>query len=105
MAEINENIKPWKRSISEAEWNAMWSEPERGRVMPSVEVLTPIAEHLRTMSTEEGELDWMALAIELYVSRYGRRCVTCWNDVANEDVYLVTRDGVHYLFHTACKPQ
>lgn len=86
MAEINENIKPWKRAISEDEWNRMWQPQDK------------LAEAL-----EDGT-DWMGLAISLYVSQYGRRCVTCWKDVADQDVCLVTRDGVHYLFHASCKP-
>lgn len=105
MAEINENIKPWRREISDTEWNRMWqSEAQQDKLPKRLTYATP-ANELAKNVTEEGEQDWMALAIDLYVSRFGRRCVTCWNDVADEDVYLVTRDGVHFLVHSACKPQ
>lgn len=110
MAEINENIKPWRREISEEEWNAMWKPAKRSwsaamsEVQPSGKTIAQ-EEYALYDAHIADETDWMALAIDLYVSRFGRRCVTCWKDVANEDVYLVTRDGEHYLFHSACKPQ
>lgn len=79
MAEINEAIKPWKRTISEAEWNAMWeTQPEK---------------------PQDGETNWRALAVDLYFAQHGRRCVACSKAVKPHDAKIVTRDGVHYLFH------
>lgn len=98
--EINENIKPWRRDISDAEWKGMW-EKAIVTVDDSENAGNPLAQSI----AEESEPDWMGTAISLYVSRYGRKCVTCWQEVADEDVYLVTRDGKHYMFHSACKPR
>lgn len=82
MAQINEAIKPWKRTISDDEWNAMWRQPKR-----------PVYDY---MITKE---DWKALAIDLYFAQHGRRCVACSKAVKSDNAKIVTRDGVHYLFH------
>lgn len=79
MAEINEAIKPWKRTISEAEWNAMWE--------------------TRSVTLQDGETNWRALAVDLYFKLHGRRCIACSKPVQSDNAKIVTRDGVHYLFH------